>query len=53
MLVRKLMDDFSIDVGEAEALTLALNKKDAMIATDDRNAIRASKLLKRGMFPKR
>ena len=47
MLMKKLMDDFSIDVGEAEALTLALNKKDAMIGTDDRNAIRASKVLKR------
>jgi predicted nucleic acid-binding protein len=46
MLMRQLMDDFSIDVGEAEALTLALNKEDAVIATDDRNAIRASKLLK-------
>lgn len=48
MVMRHLMDDFSIDAGEAEALTLAVNKKDAMIATDDRNAIRASKLLKIG-----
>jgi predicted nucleic acid-binding protein len=48
MVMRQLMDDFSIDVGEAGALTLAVNKKDAMIATDDRNAIRASKLLKIG-----
>lgn len=45
-LVKKLMDDFSIDVGEAEALTLAGEKKAGIVATDDRNAIRACKLLK-------
>jgi predicted nucleic acid-binding protein len=43
---RKLMVDFNIDEGEAEALLLALQMEAELIATDDRNAIRASKLLK-------
>jgi len=43
---RKLMVDFNIDEGEAEALLLALQKEAELIATDDRNAIRATKLLK-------
>jgi len=46
-LAGKLMDDFHIDRGEAEAITLALQEKAALIATDDRNAIRACKVLKR------
>ena len=45
-LVKRLMDDFSIDAGEAEALTLASEKKASIVATDDRNAIIACKLLK-------
>jgi predicted nucleic acid-binding protein len=45
-IVKKLMDDFSIDIGEAEALTLATEKKAGIVATDDRSAIRACKLLK-------
>ncbi len=45
-LVKRLMEDFSIDVGEAEAITLASEKKAGIVATDDRNAIRACKLLK-------
>lgn len=45
-LVKKLMEDFTIDAGEAEVLTLALLKKASIIATDDRNAIRACKFLK-------
>ncbi len=44
--VKKLMEDFNIDAGEAEALTLAMEKKAGVVATDDRNAIRACKLLK-------
>jgi len=40
------MVDFNIDEREAEALLLALQKEAELIATDDRNAIRASKLLK-------
>ncbi len=43
---RKLMADFNIDEGEAEALLLAIQTTAKSIATDDRNAIRASKLLK-------
>ena len=45
-LTRKLMADFSIAAGEAEALSLALGENDAIVATDDRNAIRACKALK-------
>ncbi|MBI5115027.1 hypothetical protein HZA56_00975, partial [Candidatus Poribacteria bacterium] len=45
-LIQKLMSDFTIDPGEAEAIALALKKKGAVVATDDRNAIRACKLLK-------
>lgn len=42
----KLMQDFNIDIGEAEALILALQEGASLIATDDRNAIRACKMLK-------
>ena len=42
----KIMEDFNIDEGEAEALTLAIQEGASVVATDDRNAIRASKLLK-------
>lgn len=45
-LIHKLMEDFPIDVGEAEAIVLALQEKASLVATDDRNAIRACKLLK-------
>jgi len=45
-LVNKLMNDFSIDAGEAEAVTLVLQEKASLVATDDRNAIRACKILK-------
>jgi predicted nucleic acid-binding protein len=45
-LAKKLMQDFNIDAGEAEALTLAMEKKADAVATDDRNAIRACKILK-------
>lgn len=44
--VKKLMEDFNIEVGEAEALLLAVKEGAEAIATDDRNAIRASKFLK-------
>jgi predicted nucleic acid-binding protein len=47
-LVRKLIEDFNIDEGEAETLTLAIEKKASLVATDDRNAIRACKLMKFG-----
>jgi predicted nucleic acid-binding protein len=45
-LVRKLMEDFNIDEGEAETLTLAIEKKASLVATDDKNAIRACKIMK-------
>lgn len=45
-LAKKLMEDFNIDSGEAETLTLALQEKADVIATDDRNAIRACRILK-------
>jgi len=45
-LMRKLMEDFTIDAGEAEVLTLALQEKALLIATDDKNTIRACKMLK-------
>lgn len=45
-LTRKLIDDFTIDAGEAEVLTLALQEKALLIATDDKNTIRACKMLK-------
>ena len=44
--VKKLMDDFNIEAGEAGALLLAVQEGAEAIATDDRNAIRASKFLK-------
>lgn len=44
--IRKLMEDFNIDTGEAEALTLAIQEGAHTVATDDRNAIRACKILK-------
>jgi len=44
--VSRLMKDFHLGHGEAEALTLALEKKARIVATDDRNAIRACKLLR-------
>ncbi|MEW6068047.1 MAG: hypothetical protein AB1610_07140 [Nitrospirota bacterium] len=43
--VEKLMDDFNIGIGEAEAIWLALKKDAGVVATDDRNAIRACKML--------
>lgn len=45
-LVNKLMNDFSIDAGKAGAVTLVLQEKATLVATDDRNAIRACKILK-------
>ena len=45
-LVRRLMEDFNIDEGEAETLTLAMEKKASLVATDDKNAIRACKVMR-------
>lgn len=46
VLCKKLMEDFSIDRGEAEALVLALDKRAKLIGVDDRNAIKACRILK-------
>jgi predicted nucleic acid-binding protein len=43
---RKLMNDFNIAAGEAEAIVIALKKGSHAVATDDRNAIRACKMLR-------
>jgi len=45
-LCTKFMQDFHICRGEAEALVLAIEKKAKLVATDDKNAIKACKLLK-------
>ena len=45
-LVRRLMEDFNIDGGEAETLTLAIQEKASLVATDDKNAIKACKIMK-------
>ncbi len=42
----RLCNDFHIDRGEAEAIVLALERGGKIVATDDRNAIKACKLLK-------
>ncbi len=44
-MASKLMKDFSLNQGEAEAVALAVKNKDALLATDDKNAIKACKLL--------
>lgn len=44
--VRRLMADFALGRGEAEALALALETKAHLVATDDRNAMLACKLLR-------
>jgi len=45
-LLRRLMEDFNIDEGEAETLMLAIQEKASRVATDDKNAINACKILK-------
>lgn len=45
-LTNKLMEDFHINGGEAEAVALALQEQASIVATDDKNAIRACKILK-------
>jgi predicted nucleic acid-binding protein len=43
--IQKLMNDFAIDRGETEAIFLAHCSGNAIVATDDRNAIRACRML--------
>jgi predicted nucleic acid-binding protein len=45
-VAQRLIDDFHIGHGEAEAVALALERQAHLVATDDRNAIRACKLLR-------
>jgi predicted nucleic acid-binding protein len=44
-LVAKLQLDFNLGKGEAEAITLALEKKALVLGIDDKNCINACKLL--------
>jgi predicted nucleic acid-binding protein len=44
--VSYLREDFHLGIGEAEALSLAIEQQADLVATDDRNAIRACKLLR-------
>jgi predicted nucleic acid-binding protein len=44
-LVAKLQLDFNMGKGEAEAITLALEKKALLVGIDDKNGINACKLL--------
>jgi predicted nucleic acid-binding protein len=44
-LVRRLIEDFNIDVGEAEMLALGIQEKASLAATDDRNTIKACKIM--------
>ena len=46
--IQKLMKDFAIDRGETEAIFLAHCAGNAIVATDDRNAIRACRMLSLG-----
>jgi predicted nucleic acid-binding protein len=45
-VVHRLITDFHLGRGEAEAIALALERHAHTVATDDRNAIRACKLLR-------
>jgi predicted nucleic acid-binding protein len=47
-LLRRLMEDFNIDEGEAEMLTLAIQGKASLVAPDAKNAINACKIMKLG-----
>jgi len=44
-LVLKLQSDFSLGLGEAEAIALALKEKARLLGIDDKNGINAAKLL--------
>jgi len=43
--VEKIMGNFAINLGEAEAIILAHQEKNAALGTDDKNAINACKVL--------
>ncbi len=42
----RLIEDLNLGIGEAEALALAIEQQADIVATDDRNGIRACKLLR-------
>ncbi len=42
---KQFMRDFNLGAGEAEAIALALDNKGSIVATDDRNALKACRLL--------
>lgn len=42
----RLIEDFNLGIGEVEALALAMEQQADIVATDDRNGIRACKLLR-------
>lgn len=44
-LAAKLMEDFKLDRGEAESVAVANDEKNSLLATDDKNAINACKVL--------
>jgi predicted nucleic acid-binding protein len=44
--LRKLIDNFKLGLGEAEALLLCIDKGFEILATDDKNAINACKVLR-------
>lgn len=46
VLCNRLMSDFNMSRGESEAIILTLEEKADILATDDKNAINACKLLK-------
>ncbi len=43
--VEKIMRDFGLNLGEAEAIILSMENRGSVLGTDDRNAINACKLL--------
>ena len=45
-LIRRLVEDFKLGSGESEAIVLCIERKAQIVATDDKNAINACKLLK-------
>ena len=44
--LKKLIDNFKLGLGEAEALLLCIDKRFGILATDDKNAINACKVLR-------
>ena len=45
-LVQRLVEDFKLGYGESEAIVLCIERKAQILASDDKNAINACKLLK-------